>query len=186
MRVIAGSAKGKKLKVPKSNIRPLSDQAKEGLFNILQPRIADSYFLDLFSGTGSVAIEALSRGATLSILVELDRKHVQVIRENLAHCICEDRAEIYALDVLAAIKILKRKEAKFDIIFLGAPYGNPSLEKALEELADGVLLKENGLVIAECRFKHDLAPDFGKLTVKRTVRYGDTVLTFYESSNIPG
>lgn len=184
MRVISGSAKGRKLKAPKGKIRPLSDQAKEGLFNIVQARVSGAYFLDLFAGTGSVGLEALSRGATLSIFVELERSHVRVVRENIADCQLEDRSEVYALDVLKALKILKRKGAKFDIIFLGAPYGNPALEKALEELADGSLLKDNGLVIAECRFKHALAQEFGKLTAKRAVRYGDTILTFYENSNL--
>jgi 16S rRNA (guanine(966)-N(2))-methyltransferase RsmD len=180
MRVIAGIKKGKSLKSPKGKIRPLSDQAKESLFNILAPIVSGSYFLDLFAGTGSVGIEALSRGATLSIFVELDKKTVQVIRANLADCGFTDRSEVYALDVIRALRILKRKEAKFDIIFIGAPYGSPNLEKALEELAGGDLLKSEGVVIAEHRFKHDLPSEFGVLKQVREVRYGDTILEFYK------
>lgn len=179
MRVIAGSAKGKRLKSPRGRIRPLSDQAKESLFNILKGNVAGSYFLDLFAGTGSVGIEALSRGATLSIFVELDKKTIRVMRENLENCGFTDRAEVYALDVVRALKILKRKGARFDIIFIGAPYGSPNLEKALQELADGSLLKEEGVVVAEHRFKLDLPSEFGKLGQVREARYGDTVLSLY-------
>jgi len=180
MRVIAGSAKGKRLKSPKGKIRPLSDQAKESLYNIIQHFVSGSSFLDLFAGTGSVGIEALSRGAKLSIFVELDKKTVPVIRENLKNCGFTDRSEVYALDVLRALRILKRKEAKFDIIFIGAPYGSPNLEKALEELGAGDLLKKEGVVIAEHRFKHTLASEFGVLKQVREARYGDTVLKFYK------
>ena len=186
MRIIAGTAKGKKLKSPKGNTRPLSDQAREALFNILQNRVSDCYFLDLFAGTGAVGIEALSRGAALSIFVELDKKTVRVIRENLEDCGFTDRAEVYVLDAVRALKILKRKGAKFDIIFVGAPYGSPNLEKALDQLADGSLLKDSGIVIAEHRRQHRLAEQYEGLHAFRTVRYGETELTFYENRNLSG
>ena len=186
MRVISVTAKGKRLKSPKLKTRPLSDRAKEALFNILQARVSDCCFLDLFAGTGAVGIEALSRGATLSIFSELDKKTVQVIRENLETCGFTDRAEVYALDVIRTLKILKRKGAKFDIIFMGAPYGSPSLEEALQQLADGSLLRERGIVIAEHRKQHTLEDRYGNLGTFRTVRYGETELTFYENCDLSG
>jgi 16S rRNA (guanine(966)-N(2))-methyltransferase RsmD len=181
MRVIAGIKKGKTLKSPKGKTRPLSDQAKESLFNILQTYTEGSYFLDLFAGSGAVGIEALSRGSVLSIFVELDKKTVQVVRDNLELCGFTDRSEVYALDVLRALKILKRKGAKFDIIFVGAPYGSPDLEKAIIELSDGSMLNKSGMVIAEHRAKHKMEEDFGSLKRVREARYGDTVLAFYKS-----
>jgi 16S rRNA (guanine966-N2)-methyltransferase len=184
MRVIAGKSKGKKLKSPKGNTRPLSDQAKESLFNILQPYTEGSRFLDLFAGSGGVGIEAISRGAVLSVFVELDKKTVQVIRDNLALCGFTDKAEVYNYDVLRSVKILKRKEDKFDIIFIGAPYGSPALESVMEELSDGTLLDDGGIVIAEYRAKHNISEEFGKLKRVREARYGDTVLSFYENSNL--
>ncbi|MFC1511055.1 16S rRNA (guanine(966)-N(2))-methyltransferase RsmD [Candidatus Margulisiibacteriota bacterium] len=184
MRVISGTAKGKKLKVPKGKIRPLTDRAREALFNILQSRIADSCFLDLFAGTGSVGIEALSRGATLAIFVELEKSSVRVIRENLENCDVSDRAEVYELDVVRALRILKLKEAKFDIIFIGAPYGSPNLEKALQELSDGNMLRPKGVVVAEHRKQHKLLESYGQLQAAREAKYGETVLTFYEDSNL--
>lgn len=179
MRVITGTAKGKRLKAPRGKIRPLSDQAKEALFNILQNKISDAYFLDLFAGTGSVGIEALSRGATLSIFVEIDKRTVNVIRENLENCGLADRAEVYALDVIRALRILKRKAAKFDIIFLGAPYDSPNLEKALVKLSETEILKSDGILIAEHRKQHKMQEQYGKLKVLRDVRYGETMLSFY-------
>jgi 16S rRNA (guanine(966)-N(2))-methyltransferase RsmD len=153
MRVISGKAKGRKLKSPKLSrgrrVRPLSDQAKEALFNILGAKVVDSHFLDLFAGTGAVGIEALSRGARISIFVELDRKVVATIRENLDITELGDSAEVYSLDVLRAIKVLDSKGAKFDVIFLGAPYGSPNLNKAMELISASGLVAPGGILVAE-------------------------------------
>lgn len=180
MRVISGSAKGRKIKVPKTNLRPLSDQAREALFNILAAKVPDCDFLDLFAGSGSVGLEALSRGARLSIFVEMHRKSVEVIRENLSDLGFSDRAEVFAIDVLRAIKIFTQKGAKFDIIFLGAPYGSPDLRKVLELIGNHKLLRPKGVIIAEHRFKSVLDDAFGNLTQFREERYGDTIFTFYK------
>jgi 16S rRNA (guanine(966)-N(2))-methyltransferase RsmD len=180
LRVISGEARGKRLKVPKGNIRPLSEQAREALFNILAPKISGTDFLDLFAGSGAVGIEALSRGARLAIFVEIDKKSVPVIWENLNNTGFSDLAEVYALPVAAALKILNKKDAKFDIIFLGAPYGSPNMIEAMKYLGDSSLIKDSGVVIAEHRFKYDMSEGFGSLTMFRKERYGDTVFSFYK------
>ncbi|HTY14055.1 MAG TPA: 16S rRNA (guanine(966)-N(2))-methyltransferase RsmD [Candidatus Omnitrophota bacterium] len=180
LRVISGSARGKRLKVPKGNIRPLSEQAREALFNILAPVVGDSVFLDLFAGSGAVGIEALSRGARLAFFVEIDRKSVPVINENLANTGFTDRAEVFALPADRGIKFLTKKNAKFDIIFLGAPYGSKSLYDCLKLIGDSELLAPSGVVIAEHRFKQTIDPVYGKLIQYRQQRYGDTVFTFYK------
>ncbi|OGC19711.1 16S rRNA (guanine(966)-N(2))-methyltransferase RsmD [candidate division WOR-1 bacterium RIFOXYB2_FULL_37_13] len=182
MRIISGSCKGRKLKVPKTDLRPLSDQAKESLFNILAADVPDSDFLDLFAGSGSVGIEALSRGARLSIFVEKDKKAVSVIRENLEMLELSDRAELFLLDVLQALKILYKKRAKFDIIFLGAPYGSPFLLKSLQFLGEFNLLKPNGIIIAEHRAKSSLDGAIGHLDKLREHKCGDTLFSFYKGS----
>jgi len=184
MRIISGKAKGKKLKAPKlakgKRVRPLTDQAREALFNILGDRVPESYFLDLFAGTGAVGIEALSRGALLAIFVEVNKRVVQVIRENLEITGLADRAEVYSIDVLRAIKILDSKKASFDIIFLGPPYGSPLLEAAIERISNSSILKQDGILVAEHRSKHQIGDSFGKLKKVRSSRYGDTVLSFYK------
>jgi 16S rRNA (guanine966-N2)-methyltransferase len=182
VRVISGKAKGKKLKAP-SQSRPLTDQAREALFNILSNRVADCYFLDLFAGSGAVGIEALSRGAKTAIFVDLNRKAAGVIRENLKNTGFSDRAEVYAVDVVRALNLLDRKHASFDVIFLGAPYDSPMLEKALEKLGAADLLKASGVVVAEHRKQHKIKEEYGRLKAFRETRYGETVLGFYMIQN---
>ncbi|MCU0641397.1 MAG: 16S rRNA (guanine(966)-N(2))-methyltransferase RsmD [Candidatus Margulisbacteria bacterium] len=182
MRVIAGKAKGKGLKTPKKSwsIRPLTDQARGALFNILATRTPDARFLDVFAGTGAVGIEALSRGAALAIFVDASRHAVSLIRENLALTGLSDRAEVYAIDALRAVTILAGKGAEFDLIYLGAPYNDPALEKVLQKLTETSLLAPNGILIAEHRRQHALAASYGPFKLVRESRYGETVLAFYK------
>lgn len=133
-----------------------------------------------------MGIEALSRGAKIAFLVEFDRKAVQIIRENLASTGLGDEAEVYAVDVIRAIKIFDKKKAKFDVIFLGAPYDSPCLEKALEKLGEGDLLAKDGIIVAEHRKQHKLQGEYIGLKAFREARYGETVLTFYENSHLSG
>ena len=182
MRIISGSAKGRKIKVPKTTLRPLSDQAREALFNILAKIVPDSTFLDLFAGSGAVGLEALSRGATLSMFVEKERKAVEVIRQNIEELGFSDRSEVYSVDVLRALKIFQNNGAKFDIIFMGAPYGSPDLIKGLGILGESAFLNPNGIVIAEHRFKSKLEDSYGTIIKFREARYGDTVFSFYKES----
>jgi 16S rRNA (guanine966-N2)-methyltransferase len=178
VRVISGKAKGKRLKAP-SRARPLTDQAKEALFNILRERISGCYFLDLFAGSGAVGIEALSRGAAKATFVELDRKAVAIIRQNLRNAGFAGETEVYALDVMRALKLLGRKPEKFDIIFIGAPYDSPALEPVLTKLAENEILNESAIVVAEHRKQHQLQNEYGKLKLFRDAKYGETVLSLY-------
>ena len=109
MRVIAGKCRSLKLKsVPGLNTRPTQDRTKETLFNVLQPYIADCRMLDLFSGSGAIGIEALSRGAAHCVFVEQNRQALECIRENLRFTKLEADAEVLAMDVIAALNVLER------------------------------------------------------------------------------
>jgi 16S rRNA (guanine(966)-N(2))-methyltransferase RsmD len=169
------------LKTPRQarGVRPLTDQARGALFNILAAKVPDAVFLDLFAGTGAVGIEALSRGAKIAIFVELNRPVVSLIRQNLELTGFSDRAEVYAVDVIRGLNLLHSKGAKFDIIFMGAPYDSPVLEKALNKLAETDLLNPDGILIAEHRKQQVLAEKYGGLSNFREARYGETVMTFY-------
>lgn len=184
MRVIGGKSKGKKLKFPKlskdQKLRPLTDQAREALFNILVRKIQGCVFLDLFAGTGAVGIEALSRGASVSFFVEINKKAVSVIRDNLEITGFTDQAEVYSLDVLRAIKLFDSKNAVFDVIFIGAPYNSPVLEETLKALSVSSVIGKDGIVVAEHRSNHKLADSYDGLHVLRQTRYGDTFLSFYK------
>jgi 16S rRNA (guanine(966)-N(2))-methyltransferase RsmD len=169
------------LKTPRKarGVRPLTDQARGALFNILAGKAVDCSFLDLFAGTGAVGIEALSRGAKIAIFVELSRPMVSLIRENLELTGFSDHAEVYAVDVIRALNLLNGKGARFDIIFMGAPYDSPVLEKAINKLSETELLNVEGVVVAEHRKQHELQAVYGKLKSFREARYGETVLSFY-------
>ena len=183
MRVIGGTAKGRALKTALlgggKKIRPLSDQAKEALFNILAPVIEDCSFLDLFAGSGQVGIEALSRGAKICMFCEKEGRAVRVIKDNLELCGFSDRAEVFALDVLNAISVLERNKAVFDLIFIGAPYGQKILLDTLEKISESGILKGDGTVIAEHTKRQEVAQKYGGLKKFRENRYGDTVFSFY-------
>ena len=184
MRVIGGKAKGKKLKFPKlsknKKIRPLTDQAREALFNILVTQVEGCKFLDLFAGTGAVGIEALSRGAAISFFVEANKKVVDVIRDNLEITGFSDQSEVYSLDVLRAVKLFDNKKAAFDLIFIGAPYGSPILEETLKALSTASIINSKSIIIAEHRSNHKLSDSYNELKVYRESKYGDTVLSFYK------
>lgn len=162
-------------------MRPLTDQARGALFNILAAKVPGARFLDVFAGTGAVGIEALSRGAQLAIFVEMNRQVVALIRENLEWTDFTDRAEVYAIEATRAMTALGTKQAKFDIIFLGAPYDSPALEKTIERIVEHGLLEAGGVLVAEHRRQHPLAEKYGPLGLIREARYGETVLAFYKA-----
>ena len=161
MRVIAGTAKHLKLKTMEGeNTRPTTDRIKETLFNMLSYSVEDSRFLDLFSGSGGIGIEALSRGAREAVFVELNRKAVGCIRDNLTHTHLDARAEVFSMDAMDALAHLEgQKREPFQFIFMDPPYGKGLEKKALLYLAHSSLCDEDTKIIVEA----DLTTDFSYL-----------------------
>ena len=156
MRVIAGKARRLNLKtIPGNETRPTTDRIKETLFNILQPEIPGCRFLDLFSGSGAIGIEALSRGADYAVFVEKNPKACACIRENLSFTKLSEGGKLLNMDVLQALRSLEGGEP-FDCIFMDAPYEQHLEQPVLEYLADSTLANENTLIIIE----EDLYTDF--------------------------
>ncbi|MCX5750701.1 MAG: 16S rRNA (guanine(966)-N(2))-methyltransferase RsmD [Candidatus Saganbacteria bacterium] len=183
MRIVGGVAKGRKLKSlsEKPGLRPLSEQVREALFNVLAERVTESYFLDLFAGTGAVGLEALSRGATRAFFVEQDKATARVIQQNLALLGYQEKSEVFVLDVLQALGIFERRKAQFDLVFIGAPYSQSELLiKVLAVLGKGAVLNANSIVVAESHKKTKLEENYGALKLVKVKNYGDTVLTFYK------
>lgn len=157
MRVIAGSAKRLQLKtVEGMDTRPTTDRIKETLFNMISTYLADADFLDLFSGSGAIGIEALSRGAAHASFVEQSKKAMQCIRENLAHTKLADRAQLYETDVMNALSRMEGKR-QFDYIFMDPPYNELHEKRVLMYLADSQLLREDGLIIVEASLDTDFS-----------------------------
>ena len=124
MRVIAGSARSLPLKtIEGTDTRPTQDRIKETLFNMLQSDIPGCKFLDLYSGSGAIGIEALSRGAAKAVLVENSKKAVECIKDNLTFTKLADKADVMEMDVLSAINRLKGKDV-FSIVYMDPPYSN--------------------------------------------------------------
>ena len=149
MRVIAGSAKGMPLKtVSGMETRPTTDRIKETLFNMLQSYICDCRFLDLFSGSGAIGIEALSRGAVSCVLIEKNKKAANCILENLKFTRLKDKAEVMNQDVFTALSMLEGTEP-FDCIFMDPPYGKGLEFQVLEALQGTTLVDEETRIIIE-------------------------------------
>lgn len=168
MRVIAGSAKRIPLKtVEGMDTRPTTDRIKETLFNMISGYLADSAFLDLFSGSGAIGIEALSRGAASAVFVEQSKNAVNCIRDNLNKTKLAPFAEVYEMDVIHALRSMEHKR-KFDYIFMDPPYNMYHEKNVLEYLSGSELLSEDGLIIVEASLETDFsyAKDYGLCIVK--------------------
>ena len=150
MRVIAGKARRLTLKsIPGLDTRPTIDRIKETLFNILSPYVPGSSFLDLFSGSGSIGIEALSRGARLSVFVENNPKAVKCIQENLAFTRLAEDAVVLQKNAVSAINELSLKKYKFDIVYMDPPYQAGLEEETLKALEMSSIIDEDTLIIIE-------------------------------------
>ena len=157
MRVIAGSAKRIQLKtIEGMDTRPTTDRIKETLFNMISEYLADSYFLDLFSGSGAIGIEALSRGASKAVFVEQSRQAMNCIRENLKVTRLEEKAVLFETDVISALKRMDSSE-KFHYIFMDPPYDQLLEKTVLEYLSHSNLLAEDALIIVEASMETDFS-----------------------------
>ena len=180
MRVIAGSARGLRLQAPPGlNTRPTTDRVKEALFSIIESthHLTGSAVLDLYAGSGALAIEALSRGAGQATLIEKSRPTLAILRKNLQHARCHERATIICQDVLSALEQLARKAQRFDLILCDPPYAAGLYERTIKAAA--VVLQPDGMVIAETSARDQLAPHLGGCVQYDRRVYGDTALVFY-------
>lgn len=148
MRVIAGRAKSLRLKTPEGlDTRPTTDRIKETLFNMLQPYLSDAVFVDLFSGSGGIGIEAISRGARHAYFVENDRRAIDCIVENLKFTKFESQATVLKQDVMSAVYGICENCA--DIIFMDPPYGAGCEKRALSALRELPYVTESTLIVVE-------------------------------------
>lgn len=180
MRIVAGTAKGRTISVPKGlEVRPTTDRVREALFSSITPRVAGATVLDLFAGSGALGLEALSRGAASVVFVERSRRTASILRRNIAQCGFDPSAVVIERDALAALKQLQRSGATFDLIFLDPPYKGPLLSRALRDIDQLALARPAGLVVAE--HLADGPPDVpAGLVIASKKRYGKTILSFVQ------
>jgi 16S rRNA (guanine(966)-N(2))-methyltransferase RsmD len=177
MRVITGSARGRRLKeLEGMETRPTTDRVKEGMFSILQFDIEGRRVLDLFAGTGQLGIECLSRGAASAVFVDRRSDAVKLIRENLRVTELEDRARVVSGDSMEYLKSLREK---FDLILLDPPYAAGLLEPAVAHIARFDILAPHGIIVAEHPAERSLPALAPPYRLHRTYRYGKIGLTVY-------
>lgn len=156
MRVIAGKCRSLPLKaLAGDQTRPTTDRIKETLFNIMMPYIPDCRFLDLFAGSGSIGIEALSRGAVYACFVEQSRKASEVIRDNLAFTKLADDAQVVTMDAVRAVQAMR--EEPFDVIFMDPPYRKDLEKEVLLALPQTGLMTDETLVVVEAALDTDFS-----------------------------
>lgn len=182
MRIIAGAFKGRHLKTPDwDGLRPTSDKLRETLFNIIRARVPDASVLEIFAGTGAIGLESLSRGASSVVFVERDRRAAALIAENAARCGVDDRCVIIRDTAERAVQ--KHIEGEpFDLIILDPPYDARALSSLLANAATH--LAPAGLLVLE-HARRAAIPDAAGLRAVRTVRSGDSALTFFEPADAP-
>lgn len=182
MRVIAGKAKGRALIAPEGwDTRPITAMMKEALFSIWQFQISGARFLDLFAGSGSMGIEALSRGAKRAVFVEQDRKAVEVIRKNLNNCKLTQEVEVYQDDVFRRITTLKANVQKFDIIYLDPPFTNDGIFLPVLEAVTGAgILEENGEIAIRTRKEKEMPDTLNGFDRYKLKVYGQSAIHFYQ------
>ncbi len=180
LRVIAGKARGRRLKmVPGGVARPVMDRVKEALFNILSPIVPGSTWLDLFAGTGSVGIEALSRGAARVVFVDSARLAIQTIHDNLALTGLADGAEVLRVDALAYLA--RTPGERFDFVYVAPPQYQGLWKRALLQLdARPDWLNPDGIVVVQIHPKEQEAVSLTTLEAYDERRYGHTLLWFFE------
>ncbi len=181
MRVIAGSCRGRRLYRPQTNeIRPTADKVKKYIFDYIGDLVSNAVVLDLFSGTGNLAIEALSRGARFAVLVDISKTAIALIYRNLKLTNLLGRCRVVRQDSLRFLRISLQKGDEFDLIFADPPYFDQSYHEMIAWIDREKLLKNGGFFILEhsARVKIEAGP--ASLILKQTRQFGDTAITIYQ------
>ena len=177
MRIISGSRRGKKLlEFEGQDVRPTTDRVKESIFNLIQSYVAESVCLDMFAGSGALSFEAVSRGATRVVMLDKDKRSIDIIRKNAENLDFTQECEIINAD---AFTYAKQAREKFDIIFLDPPYNKGFIEPILSEIVKNELLNDEGIVVLESD-DTDFSAEFDSLEILKQRKYGRTFITIYQ------
>lgn len=174
MRVITGTARGRRLKTPENyDIRPTTDNVKESVFNIIQFDIEGRRVLDLFAGTGQLGIECLSRGAAEAVFIDENTAAVKIVKENLKTC--GFTAAVLQQDALSYL----RHCGRFDLVFVDPPYDSGLYESVLETINSVDILSDGGIIVCESRRETPMPELAAPYHKRREYRYGKVKLTLY-------
>ena len=180
MKVISGFLKGRNiLGFNIEGTRPTMDRVKESLFSMIQNYIDKATVLDLFSGSGNLAIEAISNGALSAYLVDNNKKCIDIINKNLINFDILDKSKVLYLDYKKALNYLRDNSIKFDVIFLDPPYENKSIPNIMEFIMSNKLLNKNGIIVCEVT-NYDLIKEYNDLVILKNKKYGDKYIVIYK------
>jgi 16S rRNA (guanine(966)-N(2))-methyltransferase RsmD len=187
MRIIAGKSKGLKLSAPKGlQIRPTADRVKEAVFSILgEARIKEARVLDLFSGSGNLALEAFSRGASAALCVDNNEVSIKFAALNIEKARAGGYVKVYRGDALKSIEFLDREKAFFDLIFCDPPYGTGWVQLILKKIKKHNILAKNGTIVIEYS-KHEKFFLPAGLHLARNEKYGETMVAFIFVNELSG
>ena len=193
MRIIAGNLKGKKLFSPNGeNTRPTTDRVKEGIFSAIQFELSGKKILDLFSGSGQMALEAISRGAEFAVLCDHNSDAINTIKKNIDLTQTADKTKILSFDFEKTLEVIKN-DAPFGLVFLDPPYSSDYMLKALNILCNKSFLTDDAIIICEIDKKAELPNKIGSFEIKKRYKYGNTNVVLFkkgsenlEDSHLPG
>ncbi len=181
LRVITGTAKGTLLKVPDTGLRPATDLVRGAIFSMLENLTDDwSLVLDLFSGSGALGIEALSRGAAWVDFVDRDRRCCDIIKQNLVKTKLADRAHVYCSSVQKALGFLDKE---YNIIIIDPPYKDTTIGDTIEQLANTKLVNEKTVVVVTHSSRFPLQAGYESLHRFKEHRHGDSTISLYRKEN---
>ncbi|WP_086312880.1 RsmD family RNA methyltransferase [Enterococcus sp. 7F3_DIV0205] len=180
MRVISGEYGGRRLKaLDGDNTRPTTDKVKESIFNMIGPYFDGGTALDLYAGSGGLAIEAVSRGMDLGICIEKNFSAIKIIKENIDITKEPAKFVIKKMDANKALEFLKEEKAVIDLVLLDPPYAKQEIEKQLAQMLAYNLLNDDAVVVCETDKSVTLPENIGALVKTRETTYGITQITIY-------
>ena len=179
MRIISGTRRGHKLmEFSGDDVRPTTDRVKESVFNLIQSFVPDAVCLDMFAGSGALSFEAVSRGAKKAVLIDKDKRSVDIIKKNAQALGFMDYCDIRNMSCFDYINGIREK---FDIVFLDPPYNKGLIEPVLTVLSDNDVLNDGGIIVLESD-ETDFYGEIGKLHIYKQRKYGRTYITVYQKS----
>ncbi|HEV3311859.1 MAG TPA: 16S rRNA (guanine(966)-N(2))-methyltransferase RsmD [Chloroflexota bacterium] len=181
VRVAAGELKGQPLRVPKRpGTRPTGDKVRDAIFNVLGDSVVGARVLDLYAGTGALAIEALSRGATNAVLVESGREACETIRANLRTTRQDGNATVQCS---AVNRYLEKPAGEFDLVLADPPYEDLGIPALMDTLGASAMLAQGASVVLEHGKRFETESEYGKLRRRQVKKYGDTCVSFFEAGD---
>ncbi len=179
MRVVAGTARGRRFESPPRNTRPTSEKVREAMFDVLGDAISGSHTLDMYAGSGGLGIETLSRGANSSTFVDVSSSAISTINSNLKKLGFGDRGIAVRADCIKFIRQLGAEDSRFDLIFVDPPYKEGVYELILSEIDKSGILSDSGVIVVESHKRESFHRSFGEIKLVREKTYGDTKVTFW-------